>query len=115
MAQINNHGYEKIRQYILSSWNYIEVQDTTGIALKRFGIVDGLQVTGNATTQEIEYKLVITGDSTFLGKTVGKSILLEVATNGSPIATEVFAPFTFESADDQLTIIHKLQVPQILV
>lgn len=114
MAQINNHGYEKIRQYILSSWNYIEVQETTGIALKRFGIADGLQVTGNATTQEIEYKLVITGDTTFLGKTVGKSVLLEVATNGSPIATEVFAPFEFSSEQDQLTILHRLQIPQIV-
>jgi len=114
MAQINNYGYEKLREYILSSWNYIEVQNESGIALKRFGIADGLQITRNATTQEIEYKLVITGDATFLGKTVGKSVLLEVATNGSPIATEIFAPFTFESADDQLTIIHKLQVPQIV-
>jgi len=114
MAQINNYGYEKLREYILANWNYIEVQDSTGIAIKRFGIADGLLITGNATTQQIEYKLVITGDATFLGQTVGKSVLLEVATNGSPIATEEFTPFTFESVDDQLTIIHKLQVPQIV-
>ncbi|MFB5088636.1 hypothetical protein PGC35_15750 [Psychrobacillus sp. PGGUH221] len=114
MAQINNYGYGKLREYILSNWNYIEVQDESGIAVKRFGIADGLQITGNVATQEIEYKIVITGDATFLGKTVVKSVLLEVATNGSPIATEVFAPFTFETVDDQLTIIHKLQVPQIV-
>jgi len=27
MAQINQYGYQKIREYILSSWKYIEVQD----------------------------------------------------------------------------------------
>ena len=114
MAQIKQYGYQKIREYVLSNWNYIEVQDSNGVAIKRFGIVDGLQITGNATTQEIEYKLVLTGDATFLGKTVGKSVLLEVASNGSPIATEVFTPFEFISEQDQLTIIHKIQIPQIV-
>lgn len=115
MAQINNYGYEKLRDYILSSWNYIEVQDENGIAIKRFGVSDGLTITGTSTSSELEYKLVITGDDTFLTKTVAKSVLYDVATNGTPIATELFPPFTFESADDQLTINHRLYVPQILV
>lgn len=114
MAQINNYGYEKLREYVIANWTYLEVQDATGIVIKRFGISDGLTITGNATTQEIEYKLVITGNATFLGKTVGKSVLFDDATGGTAIATEVFTSFTFESADDQLTIIHKLQIPQIV-
>ncbi|WP_342598807.1 hypothetical protein MHB48_15225 [Psychrobacillus sp. FSL H8-0483] len=114
MAQINNYGYEKLREYILSNWKYLEIQTPTSEVLKRYSTSNGLVITGTSTSTELEYKLVITGDATFLSKTVGKSVLFNVATNGSPIATEVFNPFTFETVDDQLTIIHKLQVPQIV-
>lgn len=114
MAQINNYGYEKLRQYILANWTYLEVRTPTGTVIKRFGVSDGLTITGNATTQELEYKLVLNGDETFLGQTVGKSVLFDVATDGTAIATEVFTSFTFESVDDQLTILHKLQVPAVI-
>jgi hypothetical protein len=114
MAQINNYGYEKLRSYVLANWKYLEVQDSTGIPIKRFTVVDGLTITGTSTSTELEYKLVVTGDATFLSKTVAKSVLFDIPTSGNAIATEVFTSFTFESVDDQLTIIHKLQIPQIV-
>lgn len=114
MANINQYGYEKLRSYILSNWTYLELRTPTGTVLKRYGTADGLTITGNATTPEIEYKLVVTGDSTLLNQSVGKSVLFDTATGGTAIATEVFTSFTFESADDQLTIIHRLQVPQVI-
>lgn len=114
MANINNYGYEKLRSYILANWTYLEVQTDTGVPLKRFSLADGLTVTGNAATQEIEYKIVITGNSSFMNQKVNKSVLYDVATGGTSIATELFNEFTFESVDDQLTIIHKLQVPKIV-
>lgn len=114
MANINNYGYEQIRSFILSNWNYLELRTPTGTVLKRFSTADGLTITGNATTQEIEYKIVVSGlDASFTGQSVGKSVLYDVATGGSAIATESFTNFTFESEDDELTVIHKLQVPVI--
>ena len=114
MAEINNYGYEKLRTYIIANWNHLEIRTPTGTVIKRFNIADGLIITGNATTQEIEYKLVITGDATFLGQSVGKSVIFDSIDGTNAIATEVFTPFIFESAEDQLTVIHKLQVPQIV-
>lgn len=112
MANINQYGYEKIRTFILANWKYLEVRKPDGTVLKRFSTADGLTITG---TTEIEYKIVISGsDATFLNQQVGQSVLFDVATGGSAIATESFTAFTFESADDELTIIHKLQVPQVI-
>lgn len=115
MANINQYGYEKIRSFILSNWKYLELQSPDGTPLKRFSTADGLTITGNATAQEIEYKVIVSGaDASFTGQTVGKSVLFDVATGGSAIATESFTTFTFESVDDELTVIHKLQAPQVI-
>ncbi|MFJ8063311.1 hypothetical protein ACIQYS_01585 [Psychrobacillus sp. NPDC096426] len=114
MANINIYGYQKIREFVLANWKYLEVRKPDGTVLKRFSTADGLTITGNGSTQEIEYKLVITGDATFQGQTVGKSVLFDVATGGTAIATEIFTSFEFSSELDSLTILHKLQVPQIV-
>lgn len=115
MANINTYGYEKIRTFVLANWKYLELQTPSGVVLKRFGTADGLTITGTSTSTEIEYKLVISGsDATFLNQQVSKSILFDVATGGSAIVTETFTTFTFESTDDELTIIHKLQLPAVI-
>ena len=115
MANINTYGYEKLRGFVIGSWKYLELRSPDGTVLKRFGTADGLTITGTATSTEIEYKVIVSGtDATFLNKQVSKSVLFDVATGGSAIATETFTTFTFESADDELTIIHKLQVPAVI-
>lgn len=115
MANINQHGYEKLRSFVIANWTYLEVRTPTGIVLKRFSTTDGLIITGTSTSTEIVYKVVISGsDATFLNQEVGQSILFDTASGGSAIATETFTTFTFESIDDELTIIHKLQVPQVI-
>lgn len=114
MANINSFGYEKLRSFILSNWTYLELRTPTGVVLKRFGVADGLTIAGNATTPTIEYKIVVKGDATFLNQEVGKCVLFDVAIGGTPIAEETFTSFTFESAEDELTIIHRLQVPQMV-
>lgn len=114
MSNIFEYGYEQIRSFILSEWVYLELQDDSGTPLKRFGIADGLTVTGDESTHEIEYKVIVSGaDVLFSGQSVGKSVLYDVDTGGTPIAVESFSTFTFEADDDELTIIHRLQVPQV--
>lgn len=115
MANIENYGYEKIRTFVLSNWKYLQVCKPDGTILKRFSTTDGLTITGTAVNTELEYKVVISGsDATFIGQSVGKSVLFDVATGGSAIATETFTTFTFESVDDSLTILHKLQIPAVI-
>ncbi|MGI2326418.1 hypothetical protein [Planococcus sp. YIM B11945] len=115
MAEINQYGYQKIREFVIANWKYLEVRKPDGTVLKRFGTADGLVITGNGSTPTIEYKLVIKGsDALFTNQTVGKSVVFDSPTGINAIATESFTNFTFESADDELTIVHKLQVPQVL-
>lgn len=115
-TEINQYGYQKIREFVIANWKYLEVRTPTGTVLKRFGTADGLVITGNGSTPEISYKLVIKGsDALFANQTVGKSVIFDSPTGTNAIATESLSTsFTFESADDELTIIHKLQVPQVL-
>ena len=115
MANINEVGYQKVRQFVLENWKYIEIQDENGTAIKRLGTDNGLTITGDKTTQQIEYKVVISGtDSSFNGKTVNKSAIYDVGSGGEAIAEATFTAFTFESEDDELTVIHRLKIPEVI-
>ncbi|HJF32206.1 MAG TPA: hypothetical protein K8V56_10610 [Sporosarcina psychrophila] len=115
MGNINTVGYEKVRSFVLSSWVYLEVQTPTGTPVKRFSVSDGLIITGTANSTEIEYKVVCSGaDASFTGKEIGKSVLFDVASGGQAIMEEVFTPFTLEQDNDELTVIHKLEVPKVI-
>lgn len=116
MAEINQYGYQKIREFVIANWKYLEVRTPTGVVLKRFSVTDGLTITGTSASTELVYKVVISGsDATFIGQSVGKSVLFDSAVSTNAIATEnLSTSFTFESAEDELTIIHKLQVPKVL-
>lgn len=115
MTQITDYAYSKIRNYISTNFVYLELQDESNTAIKRFTVADGLAITIDDINKLVKYQLVVTGaDTTFTGKTVAKSVLYDVATGGTSIATETFTAFTFENENDELTIIHTLKVPQIV-
>lgn len=115
MTQITDYAYGKIRDYAISNFNYLEIQDDLGTPIKRFSTADGLTITLNAETQEIEYKVVVSGaDTSFTNTTVSNSVIYDSVDSTNPIAQEPFMPFTFESTEDELTVIHKLQIPQIV-
>ncbi|HWJ80182.1 MAG TPA: hypothetical protein VNR61_19125 [Niallia sp.] len=113
MSSITTYGYNKIQDYLVANVTYLELQDDQGNAIKRYTTSNGLTITNSKATQTITYEVVATGDAAFLNKTVAQSVLFDVATNGSSIATETFSPFTFESAEDELTVKHNIQVPQL--
>lgn len=115
MANINQYGYEKIREFVLVNWKYLEVRTPTGIVLKRFSTADGLTITGTGTSTELEYKVIVNGtDIAFEGQSVGKSVIFDSAVSTNAIATETITSFTFANPLDELTIIHKLQIPQVI-
>jgi len=115
MANINEYGYEQLRNHIVSAWKYLEIQTPTGTPLKRFDVSTGLVINGSGSTQTIEYKVVAKGaDVEFTGVTAGKSVLFDTATGGTAIATETFTDFTFVAEEDELTVIHKLEVPKVI-
>lgn len=113
MTQVTNYAYDKIRAFAVGSWKYLEVQKADGTAIKRFTTTDGLTIT--QVGQTIEYKIVINGaNALFTSQSVAKSVIYDVATSGQPIATETFTVFTFAANEDELTIKHVLQIPQVV-
>lgn len=132
MANITEYGYQSIRQHVLDSWQMIELQEEDGTPIKRiakdkievgrdpqgrpiYADVPGPEITGDETTQEITYKVVVSGgDEEFLGKTVAKVALFDEKTGGEPIAVEEITSFTFENEGDELTVNFVLEVPQVI-
>ncbi|MCJ7841773.1 hypothetical protein MUB24_12860 [Lederbergia sp. NSJ-179] len=130
MANINEYGYQSIRQYVIDSWKFVELQDEDGETVKRFmekrvkvgtdgmgrpiyETEPGATISGDPTTQTITLTVVASGDE-FTGKTVAKVALFDVDTGGKPIASESLSnSFTFESAEDELTVNFNLQIPKV--
>jgi len=113
MTQVTTYAYDSIRAFAIGSWKYLEVQKADSTAIKRFTTIDGLTIT--QVGQAVEYKIVISGvDALFTGQSVAKSVIYDVATSGQPIATETFAEFTFAASEDELTIKHVIQIPQVV-
>lgn len=115
MTQITDYAYSKIRNYISTNFVYLELQDESSTAIKRFTVADGLTITVDNTNKLVKYQLVVTGaDATFTGKTVAKSVLYDSVVSTDAIATEIFTAFTFENENDELTIVHTLKIPLVV-
>lgn len=113
MAQVTTYAYDKLTTFAIGSWQYLEVQKADGTPIRRFTTTDGLTIT--QVGQTIVYQIVISGtDALFTGQTVSKSVVYDSATGGQPLATETFAEFTFITVEDELTVKHVIQIPQVV-
>ena len=117
MAEITNAGYQSIRDFVEATWKYVELRDETGTKIVRLAVRDP-RVTWehNANAQTLELKVVIKGSDAevSLPKTFASSAIYSIATGGSALSDESFSDFTMESSGDELTVIHKLEIPQII-
>lgn len=117
MSEINEYGYQKLREFIKSSWKYIELQNKKGNAIIRkqatvLNHTDGENI--------IKLQVVVNGNEIGANEatpvTVAKMALYDVATGGKPIANKDFdvADIATLTQDvDQLTVVHSIEVPQI--
>lgn len=117
MSEINEYGYQKLREFIKSSWKYIELQDINGNAIIRKQVTvlnhsDGENI--------IKLQVVVKGNEIGANETtpvtVAKMALYDVATGGNPIANKDFDSTditTLTQDADQLTVVHSIEVPQI--
>lgn len=115
MAEITASAYQNLRDYIQANWKYIELQDETGIAIVRLSPSD-LRVTSIIEGNNIKITVVVKGSDSDIvkPKTFAKSVIFNVASGGTSFSTETFTPFTIESDQDELTVIHSIQVPQVI-
>lgn len=117
MAEITSYAYQNLRDYIQANWQFIELQDEAGTSIIRISPTGSRCTwTHNAGDQTLKLQVVIKGSDTdiTLPCTFAKSVIYNVATGGNAISEESFTPFTLETDQDELTVIHNIQVPQVV-
>lgn len=115
MAEISNYAYGELRNFIKTNWQYVELQDEQGNEIIRLSPSDS-RVTSEIEGNNVKITVVIKGSDNDINIpcTFAKSVIFDVATGGEPISEESFTPFTLETEQDELTVIHNIQVPQVI-
>lgn len=114
--EIKEAGYQKIRDFIQANWKYIEIRTSTGTKIVRLTTGDSrVNWTHIANARVLELTVILKGSDSdiALPKTFGGSALFDVASEGTAYSEETFTPFTMETAEDQITIKHRVQVPKL--
>jgi hypothetical protein len=117
MAEISSVAYQNLRDYIQTNWKYIELQNDIGTPILRLSPSDSrVTWTHIAGDQTLKLQIIVKGSDADIvkPKTFAKSVIFNVATGGSSFSSESFTPFIIESDQDELTVIHNLQVPQVV-
>ena len=114
MAEISTAAYTDLRNYIQTNWKYIELQDGSGTPVVRLSPADQ-KVTWTHTigASVLKLQIIIKGSDITAPKTIAKSAIFNVATGGIAYSVESFTAFTLETAEDELTVIHSIQVPKV--
>lgn len=115
--EITTQGYASLRTYIQSNWKFIELRDGSGNTIVRLSPSDSrVKWTHLAGESTLKLQVIVKGsDSDIgLGKTFAASAIYDVATGGNAYSVETFTPFTIQGADDELTVIHSIQVPKVV-
>ena len=116
MAEVTSVAYQNLRDYIQSSWKYIELKNESDSPILRIDPTDSrVTWTHNVNAQTLELTCVITGNDAdiTLPCTFKSSAIYNVSTGGNAFSTENFTPFSMVNEADQLTIKHQIQVPQV--
>lgn len=117
MAEILTEGYQSLRDYIQTNWQYIELRDDLSAAIVRLSPTDSrVTWTHLAGDQTLKLQIVVKGSDVDITYpvTFASSAIYDVATVGSPYSVESFTAFTIEADEDELTVIHSIQVPQVV-
>lgn len=116
MAEIKPEGYQAIRNFIQSNWQYIELRDENNTPIIRLSPSDPrVSWIHTAGDQTLKLQIVVKGSDSdiILPKTFASSHIYDTATGGNSFSDESFPAFTMQSENDQLTVIHEIQVPQV--
>ena len=127
MAEIEEAGYVNLRDAMEGNpraWKYIELQTATGTKITRRQV--GLAGSG-ATFEAREnsgktmvIKLVVNGGDAGMPTmpvTAARSVIKDQDSDVAPgLSIESLSTsFTFQESADQLTVFHKVQVPEVVV
>ena len=117
MAEITSSGYQSIRDFVESNWKYIELRSDANTPILRLGVGDPrVSWIHNEGAQTLELQIVVKGSDPEINlpMTFASSAIYSQASGGSAHSVETFSPFTMEATGDELTVIHQLEIPEVL-
>ena len=118
MFEISQVGYQSIRDYIEANWKFIEVQDELGAKILRLDTTDPRVTWTHAPGAEVlELSVVISGSDSevTLPKKFAASAVYTSAEATEPVTAVVpFSNFEMTMEEDQLTVRHQIEVPQVI-
>ena len=116
MAEFLEAGYQDIRDHVENTWTYVEVRDDEDSVVLRIGAEDErVEWTHDPESQELRLELLLSGSDeeiTVGTTTVNKSVIYKTDDGGEPLAEEYYSPFVFDQEEDELLIVHRLQIPK---
>ena len=119
MAEISELGYQHIRNYIEENWRFIELQDDLGAKVIRLETTDPRVTWTHAPGAEVlELSIVVTGSDAeiTLPQKLASSAVYTSADATEPVTlVEPFSNFELSTTEDQLTIRHKIEVPELII
>ncbi len=117
MAQITEYTYMLIRDLLESKVKYIELRDDTGAKIIRIPLTDPrVTHTYDRTKQEQVYSVLIKGTDVDIPipTVFASSALFETADSVDALSIETMTTFQLNAEVDELTITHRLQVPEVV-
>ena len=115
MAEVTDKGYQSIRDFIEANWIYHSLRDEADEEIIRISPSDArCEWTHSNGVQVLEITTTVTGADSDITppQTFAGSELYDVSSGGDVLADETFTQFTIESDSDELTIKHRIEVPQ---
>lgn len=117
MAEVTAYCYQKIRDNLNTLAQYIGFNNSTGTQKLRIPVSDS-RVTHvfNDALQTQTYTIVLKGSDAdiTLPCELASSNFYETNVSANALSSEIFTVFTLESALDQITITHSIQIPQVV-
>ncbi len=117
MSEIKTTGYQDLRDYIQATWAYIELRNDQGAAIVRLPVTDDrVAWTHQAGAQTLELTVTVKGSDADIPvpQTIAGSALFKVEAGGEVLSEEPFVAFTIMAEEDEITIKHQVQVPQVV-
>jgi hypothetical protein len=116
MPEITAAGYTSLRNHVASAWSFIALREGSTEHL-RLPLSDSrVSIESDGANNPVTVRVDLTGSDSDIDwpLTIDGSALYDVASGGSILGSDTFAPFTFGSDADTLTVRHDVQVPQIV-
>lgn len=116
MAEIYGEGYQSIRDFVEGDWIYHSILDDGEDEITRINVEDDdrAEWTHSDGDEVLEITTTISGSDDDISQpsTIAGSAIYNVEDDGDDFAKEVFDSFTIETDSDELTIKHRIEIPQ---